>query len=92
MTAATKTRRIVTIPYTVGEHFAPYIANGDTEGLTEDELQDFARLEQEARAIASRGYEFAHWNITDNRDEFAQCEATDLMGATVEIEAVYFRN
>jgi hypothetical protein len=92
MTAATKTRRTVTIPYTVGEHFAPYIAYGDTEGMTAEEIADFDRLEKEARAIASRGYEFAHWNITDNRDVFAQCEATDLMGATVEIEAVYFRN
>lgn len=86
----TTSRRIITIPYTVGQHFATYIAYGETEGLTEDEMIDFDALEQDARRNADNGYEFAHWSITDNTDEFAKCEATGIMGATIDIEAVYF--
>ena len=83
-------RRIITIPYTLGDQFLSLIANGEADTLTDEEAAAFARLEREARSIAANGYEFAHWAITDDRDEFARCEATDLHGACTTVEAVYF--
>ena len=83
-------RRVITIPYTLGDQFLCLIANGEADTLTDEEAADFARLEREARSIAANGYEFAHWAITDERDEFARCEATDLHGACTTVEAVYF--
>ena len=83
-------RRVITIPYTLGDQFLGLIAYGEADTLTDEEAADFARLEREARSIAANGYEFAHWAITDERDEFARCEATDLHGACTTVEAVYF--
>ena len=68
----------------------PLLLHPLTTAPDSEEAADFARLEREARSIAANGYEFAHWAITDERDEFARCEATDLHGACTTVEAVYF--
>ena len=86
-----KPREIITIPYTVGEHFASYISYGETDHLEKAEVDSFNELETEARENGAPNYEFAHWAITNDRDEFAKCEATQLRGACMTIEAVYFR-
>ena len=65
--------------------------SGDTEGLTPEELEDFDHLDRAARQETPDGCTFAHWAIdTDERDEFAQCEATGLRGACLRFDAVYF--
>jgi hypothetical protein len=84
-------RRVCVISYTLGEHFAPLVEYGDEEGLTPEELEDFAHLDRAARRETPDGCTFAHWSInTDDRDEFAQCEATGLRGACLRFDAVYF--
>lgn len=83
-------QRIDTVPYTVGQHFALYIAYGETEHLTDSELADFKSLESAAKTNASEGFEFSHWSIAEDTDEFAHCEATYMMGACIIVEAVYF--
>lgn len=80
-----------TTPYTIGEHFATYVAYGDFDHLSDDEKSQFDDLELSARVNAPEGYHFAHWDITDQRDDFARCEATDLMGACLTFNAVYFQ-
>lgn len=84
-------KRVEVIAYTLGEQFAPLVANGDDSHLTADEVQDFDDLERSARDNPPEGYTFAHWSIdTDTADEFARCEATGLHGACYQFEAVYF--
>jgi hypothetical protein len=79
------------IPYTLGTQFATYVANGDFDHLTDKEKRQFDDLEQFSRLDAPNGYYFAHWSIqTDQYDEFAKCEATDLMGNCYQFDAVYF--
>ena len=79
------------ISYTIGEQFAVYVEYGDAEHLGHGEAHDFDDLERAARDNAPEGYHFAHWSInTDNRDEFARCEATGLHGACYQLTAVYF--
>lgn len=79
------------ISYTLGTQFASYVANGDFDHLSDEEKSQFDDLEQSARINAPEGYRFAHWGIEiDNRDEFARCEATDLMGDCCQFDAVYF--
>ena len=81
------------ISYTIGTQFAPYVTYGDCDDMDSDELEDFDELEQVARDNAPKGYYFAHWDInTDECNEFAQCEATGLMGSCYQFNAVYFAN
>ena len=80
------------IPYTIGTQFATYVEYGDIDSLTAEEKRLFDELEQSSRIDAPEGYQFAHWSIqTDQYDEFAKCEATGLMGACTEVQAVYRR-
>lgn len=82
-----------TISYTLGTQFASYVANGDDSHLTNQEVGDFEMIDQQAHDTAPSGYHFAHWDIkTDQYDEFAKCEATDLMGNCYQFDAVYFAN
>jgi hypothetical protein len=79
------------IPYTLGTQFATYVEYGDIDSLTAEEKRLFDELEQSSRIDAPEGYQFAHWSIqTDQYDEFAKCEATDLMGNCYQFDAVYF--
>ena len=79
------------ISYTLGTQFATYVANGDFDHLTDEEKKQFDNLEQFSRLDAPNGYYFAHWGIDiDNRDEFARCEATGLMGDCCQFDAIYF--
>ena len=88
---ATTSERVRVIPYTIGEQFASYVTYGDYDNLYYDEIEDFNDLERAARDNAPEGYTFSHWSIdTDNRDEFARCEATGLRGLCYRFDAVYF--
>ena len=79
------------ISYTIGTEFATYVAYGDFDELSNEEKRQFDELEQFARLEAPDGYYFAHWSIqTDQYDEFAKCEATDLRGHCYQFDAVYF--
>lgn len=85
------TRRVEVISYTLGEHFAPFVEYGDTEGLTTGEIEDFNHLDRAARREVVDGCTFSHWAIdTDDRIEFTICEATGLQGACLRFDAVYF--
>ncbi len=82
-----------TISYTLGTQFATYVAYYDFDELTNEEKRQFDELEQSSRLDAPKGYYFAHWDInTDEYDEFARCEATDLRGHCYQFNAVYFAN
>ncbi len=85
------TTKTLTIDFTIGDHFMAYIAYGETDHLETEEVEIFEAFEAGARALPKNGYEFMHWSISDNRDEFAKCEATGLMGACTEVQAVYRR-
>ncbi len=88
---ATTSKRVELIAYTLGTQFAALVANGDDSHLTADEVQDFDELERSARDNPPEGYTFSHWAIEiDDRDEFAECEATGLRGECCRFEAVYF--
>jgi hypothetical protein len=87
-----KPRETITIPYTVGEHFLFYICYGDSEQLSSVEVEQFNEMENEARETGAPNYKFAHWSVTEQREEFATCEATQCKGACIKIQAVYFRN
>lgn len=90
-TDAPPSRRVSVISYTLGEHFAPLVEYGEEEGLTPEELEDFAHLDRAAREETPDGCTFSHWSIdTDSREEFAQCEATGLRGVCLRFDAVYF--
>lgn len=79
------------ISYTIGEQFATYVEYGDIDHLSDDEVSDFNHVHNQAIVNAPEGYYFAHWSIdTNNRDEFARCEATGLHGACYQFTAVYF--
>jgi hypothetical protein len=79
------------ISYTLGTQYVCYVAYGDLEGITDQELRLFENLEQSSRIDAPTGYHFSHWEIqTDKYDEFTRCEATDLMGSCCQFDAVYF--
>ena len=84
-------KRVETQPYTIGAHFAALVANGDATGLTDEEEALFADLERDARDSAPDGYTFSHWAVdTDDRDEFARCDATGLRGECYRFDAIYF--
>jgi hypothetical protein len=79
------------IAYTMGAQFAAYVANGDASHLTDQEVGDFDMIDQQAHDQAPAGFHFGHWAIEiDDRNEFARCEATDLMGDCYRFDAVYF--
>ena len=81
------------ISYTIGTQFTCYVAYGDLDGITEQEQRAFDELEQFSRLDAPKGYHFSHWEIrTDEYDEFARCEVTDLMGSCIQFDAVYLAN
>lgn len=84
-------RRVEVISYQLGEHFAQLVEYGDTEGLDAGEIEDFNHLERAARREVVNGCTFSHWAIdADDREEFAECEATGMRGACVRFDAVYF--
>lgn len=80
------------ISYTIGEQFATYVMYGDADHLNDGEAEQFDAIDQHAHDTAPAGFHFAHWDVTDDRDEFARCEATDMMGACLTFNAVYFEN
>ena len=77
----------IKIPYTVSEKFLFYVRYGDPEQLSSAEVDQFSELAIEA--LGSQ-YKFSHWVVTEGREECAECEATDGMGACMKIQAVYF--
>jgi hypothetical protein len=77
-----------TIAYRIGEYFIPWIAYGEAD-LTDEETAAIEGLEAYAMDNAPGELSFSHWRVTDDRDEFARCEATGIMGACVTIHAVY---
>jgi hypothetical protein len=77
-----------TIAYRIGEYFIPWIAYGEAD-LTDDEAAAIEGLEDYAMTEPPGELSYSHWHITGDRDEFARCEATGLMGACVTIHAVY---
>ena len=81
-----------TITYLIGAQFANYEANGETEGLSPEEIIAFDSLTDEARENAPEGHRFAHWSIDSEGydNEFARCEVTGLHGICYRFEAVYF--
>lgn len=89
---ATTTRTPVIIPFTIGEQFATFIAYGESDHLDNNEVEIFEAFEAGARSLAKAGWHFAHWDITEERDEFARCEATAMMGACLTVNAVYFKD
>jgi hypothetical protein len=81
------------ISYTIGTQYDTYVAFGEHDGITDQEKRLFDELEQSSRIDAPKGFSFAHWSVqTDNYDEFAKCEATGLMGACCQFDAVYFED
>jgi len=86
-------QRIKSVSYTLGAQFAPLIANGDASELTDDEAHGFDSFEREVQRVAPEGYSFSHWSIdTDDYNEFARCEVTDLLGACYRVDAIYFHD
>jgi len=74
--------------YRIGDYFIPWIVYGEAD-LTDEETAAIEGLEHYAMTETPGELSFSHWEVTDDRDEFARCEATGLMGACVTIHAVY---
>jgi len=89
--APPKNRAPIIVGYAIGEHFATWIAYGEQDDLTPEELEQIEAITDNATNNAPEGYYFAHWAITDEREEFTKCEATGLMGACLTMRAVYFK-
>lgn len=68
--------------YTIADHFASALINGDNSGLTDSDQKEFEQF------LASAPYGVSHWDIAgDGCDNFAKCEITDLYANCVEARA-----
>jgi hypothetical protein len=75
--------------YSVGNQFLMLIG-GETEGLTKNEIKEFDDFEKFIMSTGGiPGYEFQHWSITDETEEFSECEISDFYGNCTKIDAVY---
>jgi len=74
------------------EQFATYVAYGETDHLEDGEVDQFRVIDLEARDAAPIGFHFGHWDVTDDREEFARCEVTGLWGACLNFNAVYIKD
>ena len=84
-------RKIESIAYTVGSQFLALIEYGEANGLTDDEEQQWDKVNRKARDNPPDGFHFGHWSIgTESKDEFTRCEVTGLMGQCYTVNAVYF--
>jgi hypothetical protein len=78
--------------YTIGEQFASYLAYGDESGLDDSEVTDFVGFENGINEYDKpEGYSFGHWDITEQTDEFALCEVTELRGRCIVVNAVWIK-
>lgn len=64
--------------YMIGDHFISALVYGDYTGLNDEEERD---LNNWLDSIP-----VGHWEVTDNTDEFAQCEISMLHGSCVEVK------
>lgn len=76
------------LEYWVGSHFACFIEYGDMDEITDEELKEFLKFDYDVRN-AYESAEFMHYSITEETDEFRQCEATGMMGKCIKVHAVY---
>ena len=82
--------KIITTTYDIGSHFLPYLINGDCSGLEDEESVELDGFENGIRQYdRPEGYRFGHWDITEETNEFAECEITGLMGNTTKVVAVW---
>ena len=87
-----KPREFIAIDYTVAEHYLPYLINGDSSGLEEDELSSIDGWminTIEAAYDVPEGYEFAHFSYDENLDEFGVDEVSGLRGRVTTIQALF---
>jgi hypothetical protein len=85
--------KIETTQYSVGEQFAVYFAYGDESGLNDDESVSTVGFENGVMQYDKpEGYRFGHWDITNECDEFALCEITELRGKCITINAVWLKD
>lgn len=78
-------KKIKTYEYTIAEHYAPALINGDHTGLEDNESRAVDQFEQ--WVIKEHGY--GHWSYRDNADAyFDRCDVCELMANCVPIEWV----
>lgn len=84
------------ITYTIGQHYAPALVNGDWTGLDDAEatlLEDwFAAASEPWTDHTGARWAYAHESIVDDSEqEFARCEVCLLHATTIDI-TLHFRN
>jgi hypothetical protein len=84
------TNEFETQSYTVGDQFLMLISCGETDGMTKNEIKEFDDFEKYIMSTGGiTGYEFQHWSITNEKEEFSECEISDFYGNCTKIDAVY---
>ena len=84
-----------TITYTLGQHYAPALINGDWTGLNDEDtnlLQEwFAAASDAWTDLSGNRWVYAHEAVVDDSEqEFARCEVCLLPAATIDI-TMFFR-
>lgn len=81
------------ITYRIGEQFLPALVNGDWSGLSDEEAEQFEAWFEAASAewadFKGNKWVYAHESVSDNREEFAKCEVTGLMGNVCDVEFLF---
>jgi len=75
-----------TYSYTIATHFLPALINGDTSGLTDDEVKDLLDFEAAARErVRADGFTVGHWADAEDSTNFTQCEVCGLYAETTQV-------
>lgn len=81
--------RTETTSWTVLEHLAVAMVCVDETGLDHDEVAALGQFERDKLEQARAGdASHWHWHIGDDRDEFAKCDITGLMGTCTTLSLV----
>ena len=81
---------IKTVDFTMNECYAPLVANGDSSGLSDKEIEDFDLIEVLAHVGFPDGHQFMHWSVGEETTE-AICEASRQFARCLVFTAVYGR-
>lgn len=72
--------------YTIGQHFLPYLINGDATGLSDTDCEEVQAFENEAFASAKRfGATSAHWAELTECTAWRKCEVSGYYGECSDI-------
>ena len=77
-------KKIKTYEFTIAEHYAPALFNGDHSGLEDHESVALDQFEQ----WVIREHGFGHWSISDDEPSFSRCDIGGLYADCANVEWV----